>query len=348
MIGVNDSGMARGSASSVNDAAESIPVREGMLEIPGSLQLHCGGHLENARVAWRLVGRDNDPVAAVLGGISAGRFVTGSSPKGWWSDIVGPGAALDSTHCRVLGFDFLGGSGETTGPRRGQADFPAISAYDQADILRRLLEHLHLERLQAIIGASYGGMVALAFAERWPELARHILVISAADRSHPMSTAWRSVQRATVRYSLRNGDGAEGLRLARALAMATYRSSAEFEQRFSGEPVQVGGHFEFPVETYLLARGAAYSASYLPEAFICLSESIDLHRVDATKIQVPATLVAVREDQLVPLTDMQRLRARLGGPVQLIEVSSLYGHDAFLKESAALRPAFVRAMASAG
>lgn len=356
MIGVNDSGKARGPADGVGGAAPSVsvamsaatPVCEGVLEIPGTLQLHFGGHLENVRVAWRLVGADSAPVVAALGGISAGRAVTGDTPKGWWSEVVGAGAALDITCCRVLGLDFLGGSGETTGPHRGQTDFPAISAYDQAEILRRLIDHLNLAPLQAIIGASYGGMVALAFAERWPELVRHIVAISAADRSHPMSTAWRSVQRATVRYSLRNGDGSEGLRLARALAMATYRSSAEFENRFSGEPVQVGGRFQFPVEAYLLARGDAYASSYLPEAFVCLSESIDLHRVDATKIQVPTTLVAVREDQLVPLADMHALQTRLGGPAQLIEVSSLYGHDAFLKESAALQPVFVHALGFAG
>lgn len=355
MIGVNDSGTARGPADGADGAAQSIPVaipaaipvREGVLEIPGTLPLHFGGRLENVRVAWRVVG-DSGPVAAALGGISAGRIVTGDAPKGWWSEIVGPGAALDTTRCRVLGFDFLGGSGETTGPRRGQSDFPAISACDQAEILHRLIGHLNLAPLQAIIGASYGGMVALAFAEHFPQQVRHIVAISAADRPHPMSTAWRSVQRATVRYALRNGDGSEGLRLARALAMATYRSSAEFANRFSGEPVQVGGRFQFPVEAYLLARGDAYASSYLPEAFICLSESIDLHRVDATKIRVPGTLVAVREDQLVPLADMQRLQACLGGPAQLVEVSSLYGHDAFLKESAALRPVFDRALGFAG
>ena len=52
------------------------------------------------------------------------------------------------------------------------------------------------------------------------------------------------------------------------------------------------------------------------------------------------TLVAVREDQIVPLADMQALQRRLGGPAKLIELSSLYGHDAFLKEVAALAKVF--------
>ena len=131
--------------------------------------------------------------------------------------------------------------------------------------------------LAAIVGASYGGMVALAFAERYPQLVEASVAISAADRTHPMATAWRSVQRAMVRYAAKHGDAPEGLRLARALAMATYRSPEEFAARFSGAPARIDGRFQFPVESYLLARGDAYAATYVPEAFVCLSESIDLH-----------------------------------------------------------------------
>jgi homoserine O-acetyltransferase len=191
-------------------------------------------------------------------------------------------------------------------------------------------------------------MVALAFAERWPQLVKRIIVISAAHRPHPMATAWRSVQRAVVRFAAQNEQGAEGLRLARALAMATYRSPAEFEQRFAGAATRVDGRFQFPVESYLLARGDAYAAAYIPEAFVCLSESIDLHQVEPSKIRVPTWLIAVVEDQLVPLSDMRLLMQTLGGPVQLVELSSLYGHDAFLKETQALRDAFTRALSTTG
>ena len=326
-----------------------VAVHEGVLELQEPLSLHFGGELRDVRVAWRLIGDAAAPVIAALGGISAGRAVidTGNE-KGWWSDIIGPGRALDSSSYRILGIDFLGGSGASTGPRAGQNDFPSIGSQDQAEILRRVVEHLKLGPLEAIVGASYGGMVALAFAERWPDLVKRIIVISAAHRPHPMSTAWRSVQRSIVRYAAQSGQGAEGLRLARALAMATYRSPSEFEQRFAGPATRVEGRFQFPVESYLLSRGDAYAASYIPEAFVCLSESIDLHQVDPAKIRVATWLVAVIEDQLVPLSDMRMLRQSLSGPVQLVELSSLYGHDAFLKETQALREVFSRALSSTG
>jgi homoserine O-acetyltransferase len=82
----------------------------------------------------------------------------------------------------------------------------------------------------------------------------------------------------------------------------------------------------------------------VPEAFVCLSESIDLHTVDASRIRVPVTLVGILEDQLIPISDLRSLQARLGGGASLVELSSLYGHDAFLKEGAALEPVFARAL----
>jgi homoserine O-acetyltransferase len=187
-------------------------------------------------------------------------------------------------------------------------------------------------------------MVTLALAQAHPGRVRHAVVLSAAHRTHPMSTAWRSVQRAIVRYALSHGEGPRGLVLARALAMATYRSAREFEERFPGPAEPGADGFRFPVESYLMARGERYAAVYQPEAFVCLSESIDLHRVEPEAIRVPTTLLGVQEDQLVPLADMRQLRDRHGGNCSLVEISSIYGHDAFLKETEVLRDLLARAL----
>lgn len=318
--------------------------RDDVHVLADGLDLHFGGRLGRVEVAYRLAGAQGAPVVAVLGGISAGRNVFGpEDAPGWWQDAIGPGRALDTDRFRVLGIDFLGGSHRTTGPGPGQV-FPSVSAFDQARLLVALLDHLGVTRLQASLGASYGGMVTLALAQAHPGRLRHAVVLSAAHRTHPMSTAWRSVQRAIVRYALGHGEGPRGLVLARALAMATYRSAREFEERFPGPAEQGADGFRFPVETYLMARGESYAAVYKPEAFVCLSESIDLHRVDPAAIRVPTTLLGVQEDQLVPLADMRELRDRHGGNCSLVEISSIFGHDAFLKETEVLRDLLARAL----
>ncbi|MFZ9304341.1 MAG: homoserine O-succinyltransferase MetX [Steroidobacteraceae bacterium] len=317
---------------------------EGVVDIQGGLRLHHGATLETASLGWRLTGPSTAPLIVVLGGISGHRTVFSVAPSrvGWWSEVVGPDLALPSERLRILAFDYLGGSGETTGPVNG-AWFPAVSTYDQAELLRRLLDHLGIEKLDAIVGASYGGMVAMAFAERHPARVSRLVVVSAADRAHPMATAWRSLQRRIVRLGLDSSRPKAGLELARGLAMTTYRSASEFAARFSGEPREIDGRFVFPVEEYLMARGEDYARRYQPDGFLILSESIDLHRIDATQVKVPVTAIAVREDQLVPIADMRALCARLP-QAELIEMSSIYGHDAFLKECDKLKTLFAPAL----
>jgi homoserine O-acetyltransferase len=331
-------------------AVQDVIAIEGVLEMPGEMALYHGGRLAGVHVAWRIVGPANAPVVCALGGISANRYVcTTEDPRqSWWGQIVGAGCPLNADSFRVLSFDFLGGSGDTTGPGQVEGDaspFPSISTYDQAAVLAALLDHLGLKSIRAIAGGSYGGMVALAFGERYPERVSQLLVIGASDRAHPMSTAWRSVQRRIVKFAVDCGKSKEGLQLARALAMSTYRSSEEFAARFGGMASQGDAGFVFPVEDYLFSRGADYAARYKPESFLCLSESIDLHRVDASRIFVPTAAVAIREDQLVPLTDVRTMVARLPAG-RLHEISSIYGHDAFLKESEQLRPIFHAAIGS--
>lgn len=322
-----------------------IACEEGVLELPGAFPLHHGGHLTDVRLAWRLAGPPGAPLVVVMGGISGHRRVYGppGEERGWWQEVAGPEGSFPSDRLRVLAFDYLGGSGATTGPRPVDppGSFPTVSSQDQATLLASLLDHLGVASVRALVGASYGGMVALAFAERFPRRAGRLLVVSAADRTDPMSTAWRSMQREVLRFALSCGRGTDGLRLARAMAMATYRSRAEFAERFAGEARRVtpDARFTFPVEEYLLARGDDYARRYHPGGFLCLSESIDLHRVDASRIDVPVDAVAVLEDQLVPVADVRAMVARLRHG-RLHEISSHFGHDTFLKENADLRPFF--------
>ena len=88
-------------------SASSVPSMRACWSLQGALPLHFGGQLEHVRVAWRLVGDPAAPVVAAFGGISAGDAVTDyGGDKGWWSDIIGPGRALDSNRYRILGIDF--------------------------------------------------------------------------------------------------------------------------------------------------------------------------------------------------------------------------------------------------
>jgi len=322
-------------------------VVDGMCRIP-RLDLMHGGRLDGVQIAWRMAGPSRGPVVAVLGGISANRKVAAADDgDGWWAGLVGPGKGIDTRKYRVLSFDWLGGSGGSSGPAPGSfhgKPFPAVAPEDQASALLWVLGQLGVSQLHAFVGASYGGMVALAFAAAHPDRLERLVVVSAAHRAHALATAWRSIQRRIVRLGLSTGAAEDALALSRALAMTTYRSPEEFDARFAGPPAADDGFYRFPVDDYLEARGADFVRRIVPESYLCLSESIDLQDVDPSRVVTPATLVAVRQDQLVPLVQMRDLARRVRGHCRLVELDSVFGHDAFLKEDETLKSVFIEAL----
>lgn len=272
-------------------------------------------------IGHRIVGPEGAPLVIALGGISAGRNVTAlpDGTPGWWDDFVGPKHPVDTTRYRVLGVDWL--------------DAPSpVTTEHQADAIAALLDHLGTPHLHAFIGSSYGGMVGLSFAARHPSRVARLVCISGAHESHPMATALRALQREAVQLGLATGEPGRGLALARGIAMTTYRTVEEFAERFSNEAQPSDQGRRFPVQEYLDAQARRFIARFTPERFLSLSLSLDLHRVDPARISVPTTLVAVAEDTLVPLWQMEALRAAIAGPVTLDVIHSRYGHDAFLKE----------------
>jgi homoserine O-acetyltransferase len=179
-------------------------------------------------------------------------------------------------------------------------------------------------------------MVALAFAESYPERIGRVVAVSAGACPHPYATAMRELQRRVVDLGIRNGDADEALSIARGLAMLTYRTPHEFEQRFS--PGLTDGDClgtSAPGE-YLRARGEHFRSIMSPQRFLSLSSSIDRHQVDPGRITTPALIVGAESDQLVPPAQLQSLHERLSGPSSLRLLPCLYGHDMFLKEPAAL------------
>lgn len=301
----------------------------------GDFALEHGGVLKDDIVQGRLYGREGAPLVVVPGGISASRFVAdGVDGKdgsgGWWSDMIYPGGPIDLNHVQVLGFDCAPG-GNNTETRL------TITTSDQAKRLAALLDHLQVERVHSIIGMSYGGMIALAFAQDFPARVENLCVFGATHRPWPMGVALRGIQRRTIDLATKLGNPLEGLKLARELAMTTYRSAEEFRERFSAAP---NGDIPatFDVGDYLESRGQHYKKIMPVNRFLALSESIDLHTVDPERILARTTLIAVRSDQLAPPSEMQVLCDALAGPAQLHVIDSIYGHDSFLKATDLLAP----------
>lgn len=312
--------------------------------------LLCRGAVGGERavaIHYRLEGPLGAPVLVALGGISADRHVvtTDDGGPGWWQTLFARDQAINTQEFRVLSFDFLGGNGSSHGPRNSEDDQDLmVTTHDQARVLAELLNFLGVEQIFGFIGASYGGMVALAFAELFPDRVKALLVVSAAHKPAPLASALRTLQRRIVALGAAHQDTGEGLKLARALAMTTYRTTDEFHARFS--TAEHGSDFldadQHEAWAYLEARGHDYVQRMHPQAFLNLSRSIDLHRVRPEALRTPLHLVSIDSDQCVPLILTNELAQRAPTLVAHHVFSSLYGHDAFLKETASLGQVFLQ------
>lgn len=130
--------------------------------------------------------------------------------------------------------------------------------------------------------------------------------------------------------------------------MLSYRTPEEFSERFDAPPEVINGRVRVAAEDYLDAAGAQYVARTPVNAYLRLSESIDLHRIDPAQVRVPTVVVAVEGDRLVPLADMVSLVEGLGRRGSLRVLRSPYGHDAFLKEIDRIDAILTTALRSTG
>ena len=319
----------------IERAADEIRCEQGVLGLPDPFVLEGGDALHGAGFAWQCVGPEGAPLVIVLGGISAHRRCSGFAGAGWWESQCGAGLALDVARFRLLSVDWLGGCDESTGPT-SDGDFPAIATTDQARAILLLLNRLGVRHVQAIVGASYGGAVAQHLAALLGRRLGGLVLFSAAHRPSQFALALRDVQRSILDLG---ENSTAALALVRALAIVGYRTPQGFEKRFSDSD---DGAIE-----WLAQHGRRFAQRFNASAYRCLSTSLDTHRIDAAAIAVPTTVFSVLDDLLVPPTLSREFAAACAGPCELIEISSIYGHDAFLKEEKIVADVLRRALEQA-
>ena len=156
--------------------------------------------LDDTVCQLEIVGPAEAPVIVVLGGISASRHVTT-----WWNDFTGPGKTIDTDRYRVASIDY----------RSADADGRPLSTLDHARELCHALDAENIDSIQAIVGASYGGMIALAFGSIASDRVGRLIVFGAAHESSPVATAHRILQRRVVEIGLQSGAGLDSLIVAR-------------------------------------------------------------------------------------------------------------------------------------
>ncbi|HJP68084.1 MAG TPA: alpha/beta fold hydrolase [Sphingomicrobium sp.] len=301
-------------------ASAGRPAQLRLFDVPVPVDLRKFGD----RVRASALGDPKKRPIVVLGGISADCFpsIRPDGSSGWWAQLVGDGQAINSKEFYIIGIDF---AADDTGKA-------APSTIDQARVLAATLDTIGVGQPAVFLGASYGGMVALALAKAEPQRVDKLVLVCAAHEPHPASTASRELQRRVVSLGLLAGRGDEALAIARGMAMLTYRTPNEFEQRFEGGITEASPLCCSKPGEYLRARGQAFRSVMSPGRFLSLSASIDRHNVDVSDISAPCLIIGAESDQLVLSGQLRELATKLDRS-DLHLLDSLYGHDMFLKEA---------------
>jgi homoserine O-acetyltransferase len=349
----------------------SRPVTEPLtVALPDPFTLYRGGVLHQARVAyesWGTLNAARDNAILLFTGLSppAHAAATERDPSpGWWQRMLGPGLAIDTSRYFVVCVNSLGSCFGSTGaasinPASGERyrlEFPEIAVEDIARAGYETMRALGAEQLNTVIGASLGGMSVLAFATQFPRAATRLISISGSPAASPFAIALRSVQREAI---LRDPDwqGGQyapdkpprsGLRVARKLGTITYRSAAEWRQRFGREPIAGNTHTvspfapHFAVEGYLEAQAERFTRIFDANCYLYLSNAMDRfdlaehggsYAAALREVTARVLVIGVESDMLFAIGEQAAIAQAFQDNAQdmrFARLPSLEGHDSFL------------------
>ena len=344
------------------------------------LTLEGGGQLDHATIAYETWGELNDAAdnaILICHALTGDAHVTGDPgpgqpTPGWWSDLIGPGRAIDTERYFVVCSNTLGGCQGSTGPASinlatGAAfgpQFPTVTVRDMVRTQARLADHLGVRSWLTAIGGSMGGMQVLEWAVMYPERVRSIAPLATSLAATPWQI--RSECRRPGGYRPRSGlAGRPLLRRSRrlrpprrsghrprAVAQITYRSDEVFTERFGRDLVDAAALYglwdRFQVESYLDYHGEKLVRRFDANSYLVLNRAMDLHDVGRSRggleravarIGVPVLSLSISSDTLYPPHQQREIHDMVvaaGGRCEYLVVESPQGHDGFLLETEAV------------
>ncbi|VVB68909.1 Inosine-5'-monophosphate dehydrogenase [uncultured archaeon] len=228
------------------------------------------------------------------------------------------------------------------------------------DVQKRLLDHLGVNKLFAVIGGSFGGMQVLQWCVSYPEMVRLAVPIATSAYSSPQQIAFNEVGRRAIISDpdWENGNyygrtaPARGLSLARMIGHITYLSDESMHQKFGRRlqgKTEYGFNFsslDFQVESFLSYHGDTFVKRFDANSYLYITKAIDyfdlthkgaLSLAEAFKdVEAKFLVISISSDWLYPPYQSKEIADALSAKdfdVRHCEIFSNYGHDAFLLES---------------
>ena len=312
--------------------------------------LEEGGVLKNASIvyhSWGSLNRSGDNVIVVCHSLTSD-----SDAARWWSSLIGPGKALDTDQYFVICLNTIGSPYGSVSPLSINPDtgtnygarFPKVTNRDTVRAHREALRILYVRRVALAIGGSMGGMQVLEWGFHG-DFVDALIPIAVGGKHAPWGIAWTEAQRQAIyadpkwkdgHYSLTDPPVA-GLAVARMMAMVSYRSPAEFEDRFGRGPSS-DSHPGFSVESYLRHHGQKLVDRFDANCYVHLTKQMNSHDVARGRgryedvlgqLSQLALVVGLSSDMLYPLEEQKELASMMPN-ADLKIIDAPFGHDSFL------------------
>jgi len=330
--------------------------------------LESGASLPELKIAYETYGKLNaDGTNVVLichalsGDAHAAGYHADEKKPGWWDEMIGSGKAFDTDKYFVICSNVIGGCKGSSGPNsinpaKGKPyglSFPIVSIKDMVRAQKKLIDFLGIKKLLAVAGGSMGGMQALEWAVSFPKIVVSCIPIATSFKHSAQQIAFDEVARQAIMAdpAWNGGDyyGREhpsaGLSVARMIGHVTYMSDKSMEEKFGRalKKKELGYEFttEFEVEGYLRYRGDSFVKRFDANTYLYLTKAMDYFDLEKGKgfsqifkgVKSSFLVIAFSSDWLyLPAKSKEIVKAlKLNGiDVTYCEISSDYGHDAFL------------------
>ena len=317
------------------------------------LLLESGEEIAEIEIAyhtWGTLNERRDNVIWICHALTAN-----SAAQDWWKNLVGEGLAFDARNYFIVCDNVLGSCYGTTGPANinpvtGQPfyrSFPTITIRDIVTVHELLREELGIRKIHLLVGGSMGGYQALEWCVMQPQLIKHIFLLTTSAKESAWGIAIHTAQRMAIELdnswkAEQASSGKEGLKIARAIGMITYRSYETLvKMQSENEPDKMD---DFKASSYIKYQGEKLADRFSAHSYWVLTKAMDTHNLARGRMNLAAVLktikartliIGITSDILCPLPEQQFIADSIPDAT-FIAINSIYGHDGFLVETEAI------------
>ena len=257
--------------------------------IQSSTPSESGAELPSYHLAYTTHGSLNergDNVVWIFHALTAN-----SDPAEWWPGLVGEGKLFDPANYFIVCVNMPGSCYGSIGPLSINPinhepyyhDFPFFTTRDMIRAYQPFKYFLGIEKIQIGIGGSMGGQQLLEWAIEEPDLFEYIFPIATNAQHSPWAIAFNASQRMAIEADPTWKEkhihaGMEGMKVARAIALISYR---HYDTYLQAQPRTNVFPFEGWDEaaSYQRYQGEKLAKRFNAFSYYFLSQGMDAHNV---------------------------------------------------------------------